>query len=248
MIYLLYGSGTWRSREKLNEIIEEFRSRAGANLNYYIFDAEEESPDKIKGALQTGALFAAKKLVVLKYFSASPYQEDLYKILETFKDDLQATIILWDRELEGPELKKLRAFCQKVQEFSAVGGSASGGKEASVFALGDTFFVAKREALRNLLKLISQGHDDFNLFSYLANHARKLLVIKSYDEQGKAVPASSGIHPYVAKKAVSMVRSFSREQLHYFFRRFFEEDHRIKTGISRPQDSLLAMLLERNRK
>lgn len=243
MIYLLYGSDTQKSREKLNEIIEEYRKRVGSGFNVYHFDAEEDAFEKVKEAADTPSLFTPKKLVVIKYFSLSRWDRAaLHDILKKIKNDPEIIMIFWDRELSAKELTELKPYCSKAQEFKLIKREVP---ESSVFRLGDTFFSSRREGLRSLLELLDQGHDDFNLFSYLANHARKLMVIKSFADTGRAIPASYGIHPYVAKKASQLVRSMPEENLRRGLSRFFEEDLKIKIGQSRPKESLIQMLFGR---
>lgn len=119
----------------------------------------------------------------------------------------------------------------------------TGLRSINVFALGDTFFTSKKDALRILFGLMREGHDEFNIFSYLASHARTLLTVKAYSEMREPVLASHGIHPFVIKKAAAVVRGLSMMELHQVFQRFFEEDLKIKSGLSIPRDSLFLMLV-----
>lgn len=251
MIYLLYGSDFQASLKKLNEIIEEYRKKNG-DLNIHKFDAEEDGFAKIKTVLQTNSLFSEKKLAVIRHVSGSEHKEALLEMfsarggsalggkdLRSLKD---IVVILWERELGAKELAELKEHCDKVQEFSARGGPASGGKEATVFHLGDSFFSSPRAGIKTLLELLHQGHDDFSLFAYLSNHARTLLTVKSYAEKNLPVPSSHGIHPFVVKKTSALVRPMAQEYLRKHVRRFFEEDIKIKTGLSKPKESLLNIL------
>ncbi len=245
MIYLLYGSDIVKSRQKLNEIIDEYHDKAGSDLNLYRIDAEEENEGKLREVLETGSLFSAKKLVVVKYFSDSPWGRDqFYKLLEGTKDDSGTTLLLWDRELSEKDVKNLAPYCRKVQEFKSLRREEP---EPSIFRLGDTFFTSSREGLRSLMELLHHGHDDFNLFSYLSNHARTLLTVSHYAENKKPVPSKHGIHPFVIKKASAIVRAISSGRLHQVFQRFFEEDYKIKTGGAKPRDSLFSLLLNQSR-
>lgn len=119
----------------------------------------------------------------------------------------------------------------------------AGSRSVNIFTLGDTFFTSKKEALRILLGLMHDGHDEFNIFSYLANHARTLLTVKAYSEMREPVLVSHGIHPFVIKKAAAVVRGLSMMELRRVFQRFFEEDLKIKIGLSTPRDSLFGMLV-----
>ncbi len=242
MIYLLYGSDTQKSRNKLDEVVAEFRKKNGGDLNIHHFDAEEEETGKIKSALETRSLFASKKLAVIKYATQAPEREMLYSVLEKFKNDQSSIIFLWERGLGKEQLAEMRPYCDKTQEFKKGEPAAP---EIKIFRLGDNFFSSSREGLRSLLQLLNQGHDEMNIFSYLANHARSLLTIKAYAERNQPLPSSAGIHPYVAQKAAAIVRPHTTFSLTTIFKRFFQEDAKIKTGLSKPRESLFRLLLSR---
>lgn len=241
MIYLLYGSDTRRSREKLNEIIAEYHGKYG-DLNVHKFDAEEDGEGEIKNALEASSLFSQKKLVVIRGLSKVPEKEAIFKTFEHLKDTI---VVLWERELSKEEFAQILPYAVKVQEFKEALVRPIDDK--AIFRLGDTFFTSPREGLRTLLGMLHEGRDDFNIFSYLANHARTLITVKHYSGSGKDVPPSHGIHPYVIKKAAALVRGLSQEKLAASIRQFFAEDHKIKTGISRPRDSLLSLLVGKTR-
>ncbi len=241
MIYLLYGSNFQASLEKLNEIIAEYRKKNG-DLNIYKFDAEENELEKIKTALQTRSLFSEKKLVVLKHVATSDSKQQIFQILQNLDGDI--IVVLWERELDSTGLAELRPHCSKAQEFKSTEKLERPG--ANIFRLGDTFFSSPREGLRSLLSLLHDGHEDFNLFSYLVNHARVLAVVKYYADRLEPVATKHGIHPYVVKKAGSAIRLISKDALSDTLKSFFEEDHRVKTGLSKPRDSLVKIFLQKD--
>ncbi len=241
MLYLLYGSDIQRSNQKLNEIIEEYRKKYGG-LDIYRFDAEEDAFPEIRNAIEAFSLFTPKKLVVLKYVSLAPAKEEFYRIFEKFGKVPDTTLVLWDRELEAKDLSELRPYCDKTQEFKLPAPGFAPGKNADIFKLGDTFFTSPREGLRTLLGLLKRGHDEFNLFAYLTGYSRTLLVVRHFLENKKPVPAKHGIHPFVVKKVSAFVGSLPKEQLLETHQRFFEEDRKVKVGISKPKESLFALL------
>ena len=116
----------------------------------------------------------------------------------------------------------------------------------TVFNLGDVFFSSKQKALLVLSKLVSRGEDDFQIFSYLLNYNRTLIAVRSYLENGKSVPQTAGIHPFVVKKASLLVRTLNLEHLCRAFAGFLEEDFKIKIGISKPKESLVFMLIHKS--
>ncbi len=71
MLYLIHGADSFRSREKLNEIIDEFGKKDPNKMNLDVFDIEETSVNKIKAAAQTmGFLSSARMIVIKNLFSA----------------------------------------------------------------------------------------------------------------------------------------------------------------------------------
>lgn len=237
MIFVLYGSDTFRSKQKLKDIIGEYRQKAGEDLAVYRFDAEEADLMAINAALEGESLFQRRKLVVIQHALRS----DQFKGLR-LKSLKNTAVVFWERELDAAAKKhfeELKQIGAKIQEFRA---PAPVGDDKAIFKLGDVFFTSQKEARRRLLELLASGHDEWHVFSYLANQARTLLLVKSYMEAREPVPAHHKIHPFVIKKASAAVRGFSTEKLRQMLQGFLEEDLRIKTGLSTPKDSLLRLI------
>ena len=114
----------------------------------------------------------------------------------------------------------------------------------TVFDLGDAFFTHKLRAIGILHRLLQHGEDEFGLFSYLVNRSRALIAVKQCAEEHRPVPSWLKLHPFVVKKTESLARSLTPAQCAAFMKRFFEEDFRIKVGLSSPRDSLMGMLME----
>ncbi|MBI2053608.1 MAG: hypothetical protein HYT41_02600 [Candidatus Sungbacteria bacterium] len=114
--------------------------------------------------------------------------------------------------------------------------------DATVFQLGDAFLVSSKDALHTLHTLLEQGENAVGIFMYLAGYARTLMIVRSYLDQGTAIPPRHGIHPFVARKASAQVRSLSAGFLASVLARFFEEDIKIKTGLARPEEALIRLI------
>lgn len=248
MLYFLHGPDTQRSLAKLNEIIEEYRKKAGSNLNFHKIDAEENlmKPGFIRGIVDTESLFHPKKLIVVQHaFSSPDYFQEIKTVSERIQDSKDTTLIFWERELDkiaSKNFSELKPFIKKIQEFKNKHPVRSPTSNISVFEIGDVFFTSKQIALKKLLFLLSQGFDEFNIFSYLANHARNLLIVKSYLDARRPVSPDHKIHPFVIKKATALARGISQERLKLYMRRFFEADIMIKTGIMKPGDAIINIL------
>lgn len=241
MLYILHGSDTARSQQKLKEIIEIFRQKNGGDLSVYRFDAEDENPAAIHTVLESGSLFQQKKLVVIQHALRSAAFKSLK--IQKFKDTKDTIVILREWELDAAGLKhvaEIKPWCSKIQEFRL---QKKQDFNTSVFQLGDVFFTSRKTALRVLSELRSQGQEEFKLFSYCANHARTLLLIKSYAEMQKPVSPHHGIHPFVIKKSSALARGLSLEQISNYAQKFHEADAQIKQGIMKPREALVKILL-----
>lgn len=245
MIYLLHGSDTTRSQKKLQEIIEEYRKKSGSSLNFHQFDAEEVGLEKVKEVLDGGSLFGAKKLLVIKYFFESLWDRKRAELLlSAYKDSPDTIIVLWDREAATQDLEAIKQYLKSVQEFKKEKKEEA--SQGEIFRLGDTFFTSPRAALKVLLRLLRKGEDDLRIFSYLANHARTLVTVKAHVDEKRPMPSNLGIHPFVVKKAHGILRVLPKETLYAALHRFFEEEHKIKTGATKARDSLTRMLFDRS--
>lgn len=297
MIYALYGSDTYRSRKKLNELIESCWQKAGADIDFHRFDAQDYDLADLKGIMGTSSLFTPKKLVVVEY-ALSDRMALMLGFAKQWKDEKNQHLILHHEKLDVTAKKNLKLWMpllaqsqefdeikgdaweawirkeavargvslassdvrrmagtssdswsavQKIEKI-AVGGHASGeyafAKNPTVFDLGDAFFTDKKRALGILHHMLANGEDEFGLFSYLAGRARTLVAIKQCAIEKRQVPPWLSIHPFVAKKTADIVRVLTPAQCALFVSRFFEEDFRIKVGLSQPKDSLVGMLIE----
>lgn len=296
MIYLLYGSDTYRSRKKLQEIIAEYQRKMGGVYDFHKLDAAEDNLSSLKSLTDMQSLFSKKKLVVVENVFTDLEDTDLLvKSIEKIRDSRDVVAVLWDKAVDKKKLLFIEKIATKVQEFKSLTGASlqkfiedESGKrglklypahllkinglgsdlwavtreldklmvagneamlekenafdEKKIFDLADTFFSQRKIALQVLLQLLHQGEDEFGIFTYLANHARKLLIIKSYLENRQPVPSSLGIHPYIVQKSSSILREIPMKKLEKILVRFFEEDGKIKIGLSSPQESLLNIL------
>ena len=81
------------------------------------------------------------------------------------------------------------------------------------------------------------------VFAYLAGTARTALAVKFASDAGRPLPPSYKIHPFVLKKTAAAVRDIPTAVLARRLARFFAEDVKIKTGLIRPADALLRMII-----
>lgn len=121
MLIFIYGQDNFRSREKLNEIIEQFKKDGKNDLNLEIFDGENFEFNSFKSALTTLSFFSSKRLIVVKNLLT----KGSAKLLEEFNeygsklDSKDAIVVFWE-EKDPDKRTKLFKFLKKTgkcQEF-----------------------------------------------------------------------------------------------------------------------------------
>ncbi len=123
MIIFLYGGDTYRSRQKLKEIIGSYKKVRKSGLNLKIFDFKKADFQDFKNTIQSSSMFNEKKLIILKNaFLNVDFQE---KFLENKKKYLTTEDVMVFYSEEKSLKGKLFNFLKKnvkVQEFKPLTG------------------------------------------------------------------------------------------------------------------------------
>ncbi len=120
MIYFIYGEDSYRSKKKLEEIIEGYKKVHKSGLNLIYIDAKEKLFDDFYSGLKINSMFAEKKLIVLtNVFGDAKFQEDF---LENTKkiEEVKDIIIIYEDCVPDKRTKFFKALQKSVkcQEFS----------------------------------------------------------------------------------------------------------------------------------
>lgn len=99
MIIVLHGVDTFRSREKLRQLVARYQEKYPAGLGLFRFSGDEARPSDIEDALRGGSLFQTKRLVVIERPDAADAagQERLIALAQS-KDVAESTdtvAVLW---------------------------------------------------------------------------------------------------------------------------------------------------------
>ena len=125
MLFLLYGADTYRSREKLNEIIDGYKKVHQSGLNLEFFDGQDLDFTDFKNQIHTISMFREKKMIILKnVLSNNDFKTDFLKQKKLFiqsddilvfyeKDKVLATNALF-------KFLKKEAKCQKFEVLSGL--------------------------------------------------------------------------------------------------------------------------------
>jgi DNA polymerase-3 subunit delta len=98
MIILLYGEDTFRQREKLNEIIEQYQAKHQSGLDLVRFREEDLNFDKFRQKVEVVSMFDEKKLIVLEnLFNKKDFQEDFFEYLKKskLKDNQDILVVIY---------------------------------------------------------------------------------------------------------------------------------------------------------
>jgi len=124
MIIFLYGQDTYRSHQKLKEIVEHYKKIHKSGLSLRYFDDENLSFQGFKNEIETRSIFQEKKLIVLEdVFNNRDFQEEFLKQKGKFIDSDNIILIYERKELEkdNPFLKFFKKKV-KYQEFQPLEG------------------------------------------------------------------------------------------------------------------------------
>jgi DNA polymerase-3 subunit delta len=124
MIILLYGEDTFRSRQKLNEIIKEYQAKHQSGLNLMRFREGGLNFDKVKEKIEAVSMFNEKKLIILEnIFKNKKFQEEFFQYTKKNKlKDNQDIIIVIHQEgkLTIPNLKSQLSMFEEFKPLEGV--------------------------------------------------------------------------------------------------------------------------------
>jgi len=196
MILFLYGPDTYRSRQKLNEIIEHYKKIHKSGLNLKFFEGEELNFEDFKDEFQQTSMFKEKKLVVLtNFFSNLVFKERFLKEGKNFVNS--ADIILFYEKNLIPEKDSLFHFLiknAKSQEFKLLAGQKLKNwvkKEFLNFGI-----EISQEALEKLISFV--GNDLWQM----SNEIKKLVAYRTGHNQ---VTTVTKVCPEIKREDVELL-------------------------------------------
>lgn len=173
MIYFLYGPDSYRSKEKMEAIIEGYKKVHKSGLNLVFFGAKEVSFKDFYDELRVSSMFNEKKLIILSdVFAGTKFQEDFLdkiKDLEILKD----IVVIFENSAVDQRLKLFKSLVKncKCQEFNFLTGNSL--RNWIVEEIKKTGAKINPEALKVLLNYA--GNDSW----HLRNEIKKLASFKN---------------------------------------------------------------------
>jgi len=259
MFYLLHGQDTYRSREKLNELVSHFKTKV-SDLGFFRIEGENFSEAEFKELLRGKTLFEKKYVVVCENVLEN---KEALNFIPGGLDDLAKTenmFLFWEEGVEEKVLEEFKKQAYKIQEYKPLDSARlkawfaakkipaniaseiikkSGSdlwrasKEIEKYALGG--LTAKQEAIaeynpfaicdafaeKNKAKTwtiyqqaLRQGIPDEEVFFKILWQIKNLLLVKKLINAGVAnVAKETGLHDFVAGKAIKAAQKFSEDEL-----------------------------------
>jgi len=125
MIIFLYGPDTYRSKQKLNEIIDHYKRIHKSGLNLKYFDFKKDRFEDFRDAFKSFPMFKEKKLMVLKnVFSNSKIENDFLKFLKELSKSKEIILIYEEEVDEKKSLFKHLKKENKSQKFELLEGNS----------------------------------------------------------------------------------------------------------------------------
>lgn len=112
MIYFFYGADSFQLRQKLSQVIGQYRVKHQSGLNFARFDfTQEQDWDNFKDFIESYSMFAEKKLAIIEDLFRMPpaTQQDFIRYLETksiLKDPERFLVIIQELRLADDKKKK----------------------------------------------------------------------------------------------------------------------------------------------
>ncbi|MFC1632521.1 DNA polymerase III subunit delta [Patescibacteria group bacterium] len=142
------------------------------------------------------------------------------------------------------EIEKLCAYTKESGEITqdAIEELVKAHVELDIFKFIDALAQNRRtQAVALLHDHLSEGENPLYLLTMIIYQFRNLLVIKDLQERG--VPAGqiakeSGLHPFVVKKSLAALNTFSLTQLKAIYKKLIDTDTALKSGQAEPELAL----------
>ena len=181
MIYFLYGQDTYRSKQKLEEIIEHYKGVHKSGLNLRFFDCQSSDFQDFASEFRQMPMFQEKKLLVLKnIFQNQEFKKVFLENGKSFADSKDIIVIREETSVPDKDsFLKFLTINAKVQEFEMLEGVKLNNWAKKEFEK----YQAKiqPEALGQLVSLVGNDLWQFSLEAQKLSAFRKNQVIEPKD-------------------------------------------------------------------
>jgi len=118
MIIFLYGKDTYRSKQKLQDIVESYQKIHKSGLNLKCFDGDDFNIDSLRDGIQQASMFEEKKLIVLRNVFGVKDEEKLLDFLKSVRKSEDIILVYEEKVKKDNPLYRFLKKQAKCQEFS----------------------------------------------------------------------------------------------------------------------------------
>ena len=124
MTLLIYGPDTFRSRQKLNEIVDHYKKANKKGLGLKYLDAAAINFDDFQTEIQQNSIFNEKKLIVLRnVFVQKDFRDRFYEDYKDISENRNIILLFEEKEIPGGDkLLKLLEKETQCEEFPFLEG------------------------------------------------------------------------------------------------------------------------------
>ena len=288
MFYLLYGQDTYRSREKLNELLNHFKTKV-SGLGFFRIEGENFREAEFDELLKGKTLFEKKYVAVCEGVLENKQTADF--VLSNL-DKLAKTenmFLFLEEEIDEKVLEEFKKQAYKVQEFKPLDGVKlkawfaakkipvniaseiikncgsdlwRASKEIEKYNLGgetskideppayNPFAICDAFAEKNKAKTwtiyqqaLRQGIPAEEVFFKIIWQIKNLLMVKKLMNAGiDNVIKETGLHAFVAGKAMKAAKNFTEDELvnySYEMLKIYHEERRGESELPIELEKLL---------
>jgi DNA polymerase III delta subunit len=215
MIYILHGEDIVSSRQFISSLQQQ--NNIGTRIEVSL---EDTTPELIREHISGVDMFGASQMVVFDVSKMGRTNVDDYlEVLREVPKDF-AFVVLTDKKLS-----KANAFNKNASKLKAKVMLFKGVKKSNVFKFADLVFEKrKKEAYKELRRLILAGEDPIGIFAMLTYGLRNIAYAKFNSPMINKVP------PFVKSKAAKQAVGFSESEVLEMYKKFYEMDRDVKSG------------------
>src|SRR3989339_1900045 len=125
MLILLYGEDSYRLRQKLKEIRENYQAKHKSGLSLAWFREGEPDLDKVREKIEAVSMFDEKKLLILEnHFKNKNFQDDFFDYAKKrkLKDDNDVIVVICHEDKLA--VSRIKNKFSMLEEFSLLKGPA----------------------------------------------------------------------------------------------------------------------------
>jgi DNA polymerase III subunit delta len=221
MIVFLYGKDTYRSFEKLQEVIEEHKKKYESGLNLEFFN-EKSSLKELLDCSKQSSMFTDRRLVIINgAFSAWNKQKDFSKKIDYLKDS-DDVFVFREGALLKAELKKIERKKEEkklmIKEFSLLSKEKLFIWTKNIFIKNDVDI--EDEAVYHLMKI---GGDD--LWRIKTESEKLSLYKKKITKQDAEFFVKTEVNPNIFNTIEAIAEKNKEKALSFVYDHLEKEDH-----------------------